>query len=273
MIYAQDENPNMQLWCSFLEMTGILQRFLCAQREGDWLDFLSEAGNMLPYIISAGHHKYGVFLPLYLKEMKDLEVKAPQVHHRFLHHGDFTVRRSAGNHNGVSPDMLLEQSYNADVKEKGGLSGITLNPAARDKWLYTKPLVAAVCGELKETLHLKQESGKHHDSGKAAAKRDARLVENAVAAVKQHMFNPLQTSSQDLINIATGEKASEEVSAFMINVKELGMKALEKCLAGDGDSSLLRVPRAMTFDSQKNSKEKKINTKTTTGASEVKLLQ
>ena len=72
MIYAQDENPNMQLWCSFLEMTGILQRFLCAQREGDWLDFLSEAGNMLPYIISAGHHKYGVFLPLYLKEMKDL---------------------------------------------------------------------------------------------------------------------------------------------------------------------------------------------------------
>ena len=95
---------------------------------------------MLPFIIAAGHHKYGVFLPLYLNEMKMLPEVAPSVHERFLEHGDFTVSRTNGRHNGVSPDMLLEQTYNADVKEKSsGLSGITLKPLARTKLLYTKP--------------------------------------------------------------------------------------------------------------------------------------
>ena len=35
---------------------------------------------------------------------------------------------------------LLQQNFNADEKEDGGLSGITMNTAARAKWLYTKPI-------------------------------------------------------------------------------------------------------------------------------------
>ena len=34
-------------------------------------------------------------------------------------------RRAEGHHNAVSSDMLLEQTYNADAKEEGGLGGIT----------------------------------------------------------------------------------------------------------------------------------------------------
>ena len=32
--------------------------------EGYWADYLTEATNMIPYIVAAGHHKYGLYLPL-----------------------------------------------------------------------------------------------------------------------------------------------------------------------------------------------------------------
>jgi len=115
------------LWITFLDMMRILVCFLHAQRVGNWLDYLDQAGKMLPYIVAAGHHKYGIYLSLHLQEMKKLPHTAPEVHDRLLH-GAFTVRRADGKHNGVSPDMVLEQTYNAEVKQKQGLCGITMKP-------------------------------------------------------------------------------------------------------------------------------------------------
>ena len=48
---------------------------------------------MLPYIVAAGHHKYAVYLPLYINEMKMLEQTAPPVHKQYKEHGDFTIYR------------------------------------------------------------------------------------------------------------------------------------------------------------------------------------
>ena len=85
---------------------------------------------MLPHLAAAGHYTYGQqSLPLYLAEMKNLPETAPEVHEALMA-GAFVGRRSDGKHNSVSPDMLLEQTYNADAKEASGLDGIMLNPAA-----------------------------------------------------------------------------------------------------------------------------------------------
>ena len=51
-------------------------------------------------------------LPIYLCEMKKLPETAPDVHSALMN-GAFVGRRSDGHHNGVCPDMLLEQTYNA----------------------------------------------------------------------------------------------------------------------------------------------------------------
>ena len=94
---------------------------------------LCESARMLPYLTAAGHYKYSQhFLPLYLSDMKRLPDTAPDVH-RMILNGAFAGRRADGHHNGVSPDMLLEQTYNAYAKEKRGFDGITPNIAARTK--------------------------------------------------------------------------------------------------------------------------------------------
>ena len=63
--------------------------------------------------------------------------------------GVFVGRRAEGCHNSVSFNLMLEQTYDADAKEASGLDGITLKDAARNKWVYTKPMAAAVSAELK----------------------------------------------------------------------------------------------------------------------------
>jgi hypothetical protein len=101
---------------TFLEMNDILSRFMHTHKDRNW--YLSEAGHMLPYILTAGHNTYGVCIPLYLKEIKSLPIVAPTVYTGFLEHGDFTVRRADGCHTGVSPDMVIEKSYDADIQQK-----------------------------------------------------------------------------------------------------------------------------------------------------------
>ena len=68
--------------------------------------------------------------------------------------GVFVARRSDECHNSVSPDMILEQSYNDDAKEEGGLDGIMTNAAATKKWVYTKPITPSVSTQFKEMVHL-----------------------------------------------------------------------------------------------------------------------
>ena len=103
--------------------------------------------------------------------MKKLPETAPDVHSALMN-GAFVGRRSDGHHNGVSPDMLLEQTYNADAKEESGLDGITLNVAARTKWVYTKSVTAAVSAQLKSMLHLNS-ANPHHECGQTRVARDA----------------------------------------------------------------------------------------------------
>lgn len=188
-------------------MSDILHRFIYYQREGNWIGHLCESARMLPYLTAAGHYKYGQQpLPLYLEEMKKLPETAPEVHIAMLK-GAVVGRRAHGSHNAVSPDMLLEQTYNADAKEESGLGGITLNVAARTKWVYTKCVTAAVSSELKSMLHL-HSANSHHESGPKRVARDSELVQKVMAALES---NPFTDSTTNLINVFTGQQAEHEV--------------------------------------------------------------
>ena len=109
-------------WLTFLEMSEILHKFLYYQREGVWLGTLQESANMIPYLAAAGYHKYAQqSLPLFLHDMKELPNTAPDVYNALMN-GAFVGRRADGVYKAVSPDMLLEQTYNADAKEHSGLT-------------------------------------------------------------------------------------------------------------------------------------------------------
>lgn len=256
-----DKFPTGVFWRNFLTMTDILQRFIFYQREANWKGHLHECANMLPYLAAAGHYKYAQqSLPLYLAEMKNLSDSAPDVETQFME-GSFVGRHAAGEHNGVSPDMLLEQTFNADAKEASGLDGITLNKAARSKWVYTKPITASVSAELRSMLHLNS-TQPHHESGPKRVAHDNELVTKIVAAIE---VNPYTSTSMNLINITSGECADDTVKNHLTSVKELGTKALNDALESK-KSATVKV-NLQTFHTQ-NQKPKKTKTKASAGKSE-----
>ncbi|XP_014669530.1 PREDICTED: uncharacterized protein LOC106810621 [Priapulus caudatus] len=210
---------------------------------------------MLSYLTAAGHYRYGQrSLPPYLAEMKKLPETAPDVHEALIA-GAFVGRRADGKHNSVSPDMLLEQTYNADAKEASGLDGLTLNPATRMKWVYTKPITAAVSAELKLMLHL-HSSSPHHESGVSRVTRDAEMGIKVMAAVETNPFGATTTS---LINIATGQCADCNVKNNLTSVNKLGLEALSQSLTSDQKKP--STVKVNTFHTQ-NKKPKKSAAKT-----------
>ncbi|KAK1903960.1 Calmodulin-regulated spectrin-associated protein 3 [Dissostichus eleginoides] len=152
--------------------------------------------------------------------------------------------------------MLLEQTYNADAKEASGLDGITLNRASRMKWVYTKPLTAAISAELKSMLHL-HSSSPHHKSGWSRVNRDAEMVVKVMAAVET---NPFTTATPSLINISTGEFADPTVKDNLTSVKAVGLNALSESLSSDQKKT--SVVKLNTFHKQNRMKPKKSGGKT-----------
>ena len=98
--------------------------------------------------------------------------------------------------------MLLEQTYNADVKEESGLGGITHNEAARTKWVYTKSVTAAVSNQLKTMLHLYSETDNLHDEA-----GETRVKGDGEPCYGSHRHHPLRITSEHLINLHTGQNA------------------------------------------------------------------
>ena len=123
---------------------------------------------------------------------------------------------------GVSPDMLLEQTYNADAKDKTSIDGITLNFAARTIWVYTKPVTAAVSTQLETMLHI-------------------------------HTSNP-QGISSNMINISTWQCADNAVKDNLIREKELGLQELSDSISGDQQKTT--AVRLKTFYTQNASRKK-----------------
>lgn len=200
------QHPTHTFWVNYIKMIDILLKCTAAQRSGQWEGFLSSVGQMIPYVVASGHHNYATALPLFLCEMKDLKNKAPDVYAQFQR-GNFVVRRTKGRFNAVPTDMALEQTYNKDVKESAsGLTGITLDDKARTKWLYTKPVTSAISSQFKDMLDLKNSPKEfsHHDEGSQS------LIAETANCMKQ-MINPFTIKGSDLINIASGEKASDEI--------------------------------------------------------------
>ena len=107
-------SPTGRLWIMYLEMIGILNKFIAAERAGIWDMHLQATEEMLPFIVSAGHNKYTSCLSHYLSAMKELP---PDVQSEF-EKGNFAVRKQPGKFNGVWSDMALEQTFNKDAKTK-----------------------------------------------------------------------------------------------------------------------------------------------------------
>ena len=76
-----------------MELVAILLRFTRSTRDGNWALYKSSFAEMLPWMAVLDHINYLRWWSVFLADMQQLQLTAPEVHEGFMN-GDFVVKES-----------------------------------------------------------------------------------------------------------------------------------------------------------------------------------
>jgi len=109
---GRSQSATFTFWDNFMDAAHIMLRLLRAERDADFELHLNAVCETIPYLIVGGRNNYAKYTPVYVAEMKQLEVEQPATY-KHLASGGFVVRRcSKRSFNGVPTDQALEQTVN-----------------------------------------------------------------------------------------------------------------------------------------------------------------
>ena len=117
-ISVQRESKTGQLWLQYMDMVGLVRKFIKAERTGNWKLHLQTLIEMLPYFAASGHNNYLKSTYLYVQKMIALRETNPDVEQRFLS-GLNVIRRSDRYWAGLSPDLVIEEVFMRSMKTTG----------------------------------------------------------------------------------------------------------------------------------------------------------
>ena len=173
---------------------------------------------MLPYFAASDHYLYVKSTYLYLQSMIKLPVTHPFVYGKFL--GGFHVlRRSNRFWAGLSTDLVIEQVLMRCMKTAGGLTrGRGFTDIQRAVWLLSTPSSSEIYLAMKKfTCTIYQTSEQHKESMVPRLSRDHSDAVKVIRYLTER--NPFE-SSNDLMNISTGEVCNKAVNVY--RAKEIG---------------------------------------------------
>ena len=220
-------NPTFSFWSSYIDIVELLLLFVRATRDGIWDLHVSALKSMLAWYFAYDRINYARYLPAYITEMEKLPVTHESIHQAFVS-GEFVVQRQ--NNYGFSQiacDQLIEQTLNRDSKTKGGLTGITMNKGAVNRWILSHHHRATIAKECR--LMAGQESccSSRKDLDKAVVERDEKKVIGIIDTIES-MVDPFSCEGNELINISTGIVASADIKVDLLNAYQIGKVASER---------------------------------------------
>ena len=243
--------PNFVLWRTYMRMVETLFDFIRANRDGDWLLHLNAFAEMLPWMTIYDHTNYAQWGPVYLAEMKCLEVSHQELYQEFMS-GNFVVKGKDAKFNQVPIDQATEWQ-NKICKISNGIIGITRNDTARDKFCITWAERSFVSHSTKVMLDLAHDNDESISTRKDAQlsrkEFDTNTIENLrkqlirfdvfklpisvmgipVPAVESHDYNDQRKELQfRLISVATNEVATDEIQENMLFAQSRGKQLLSK---------------------------------------------
>lgn len=236
---GRTQSATFAYWDTFMDGVNILLRLLRAEREGLFELHLIAVCETVPWCRAADRGNYAKYLPGYLNDMVSLQEKHPKSY-QYLQEGGFVVRRTSRRFNAVASDQALEQTINREGKSQGGVIGFTLRKGALTRWMVTRHVTAQYTEAFKELCDQQPDVGDtyHAEHGKTRMARDEQDVTKILEFVSnaQNPFD-LDTVPNELVNIATGQIASQEVSNglghFIREAKKRNKSFIEKRLLAD----------------------------------------
>jgi len=229
---GRSQSATFKFWDNFMDSAHIMLRLLRAERDADFDLHLDAVCETIPYFICGGRNNYAKYTPVYVAEMRQLETQQPDAYKQ-LQSGAFVVRRSPKRQfNCVPTDQALEQTVNREAKSHGGIIGFTLRKGALLRWLITRHVTGSYAEAMKMMCTTASRPDIHEELGSSRMKRDASDVGKIIDALVGEYQNPfdLETVPTSLINIVTGQVATQEVEDSLTGMQETGKAHMKNFL-------------------------------------------
>ena len=182
---------------------------------------------MVPWYFAYDRVNYSRYLPAYLSEMEDLPNSHPLIY-ADLNDGNFVVHRQAQHgFSGIACDQTIEQTFNRDSKTKGGITGITMNKSAVNRWILSHHERAAISSVCKVMAGQAGRERSRKDLDQAAITRDSSAVSNITNTI-EIMTDPFTFEGEYLINISSGVVAPNDVRDDLLQAYTLGKSVCDK---------------------------------------------
>lgn len=222
--FDEGQNPEFQVFRSYMKMIMEMMLFVRAVRTGDWQLHLTTLELFTKYFFAHDRLNYARMIPLYLAEMRKLPESAPEVYKEFLD-GNWVVNKNQHvAFCGLGADHALEQ-INRSMKVSGGLVGITLNPNARTKFFLIAPELARLAEEAKEMAGTtKTKEGTHHHTLTVAVLSREEKNIGKLLNTMESFTNPFTQQGNKLFNLVTKVVVPEKVQNDLVGQSEIGQK-------------------------------------------------
>ena len=220
--------------------------------------------NMLSWLTIYDHTKYARWGPVYLADMKLLEMTAPQVYAEFMQ-GNFVMKRTKRRFNQVPADQATEWIM------QNGIIGITRNAQSRDKLCVTWAEHSRISQDMRYLFNLEDEEEEatftRSDSLPSQVKRDADDVKKLITqltrldvfrvntALREEEDGDMDSISDDipLLSLASKDSAPTDVVSDRLRAEEqrklhvitnVKQRLIEKTV---GFHDVLKKHRSKTF--------------------------
>ena len=144
----------------YMKFVMCILMFIRASREGDWNLHLESLKALAKYFFAHDRLNYARMVPLYLAQMHRLKIDDPDIHHEFMQ-GNFCVNKNEIPFCAIGPDHAIEH-VNKLMKIRGGLKGLTQQPAAMARWFLVAPELSRLATQAEHMVGEQRASSSHH---------------------------------------------------------------------------------------------------------------
>lgn len=174
--------------------------------------------------------------------MLKLEETHPDIKQEFMA-GHFSVQQQEKIAFTKTPcDQVIEQTCNRDSKTKGGLTGITRNKGAVNRWILSHHSRAIISHHCKVMAGKDEHTRNRKELDTSRIKHDEEDVQNIVEIIKS-MINPFESNCSELINIVSGGIALLDIQQDLLTAYIIG----EECFTNFLDERLSNQKTTLDF--------------------------
>ena len=232
------QNAMFHSLMNYLHRVETILYFVAASRNGD-LHLHLQAGEALSKLFFAMDRlKYKRLWPRYIADMHALKTEHPDTW-RELEEGNISVTKSTIPFVSIGADHACEQ-VNRLMKVHGGLTGISNNPNARQRFFLATPELSCLTKDFKSQFHSAgSKAAVHHDLSPGKVKREHGTITRIRETIESH-GNPFGVEGSAIHNLITHAYIPDEYVPQILNMDNTGQKLYEDYVKEriNGDVSL-----------------------------------